>query len=168
MAKRETFALYGGSFDPITLGHLNIIDKALQTFDHVRVSVGINPKKAGLFDMIDRVTLIKESLNHVYSGRDARSRLSVGYFTGSIVEEARTHGASHLVRGLRQVSDFNDEFTLNGVLHRMAPEIPVVHFICDEQFLHISSSTARELASLKEDLSWLATPNVCHALEDKF
>jgi pantetheine-phosphate adenylyltransferase len=70
------------------------------------------------------------------------------------------------VRGLRQISDFNDEFTLHGVLQRISPDIPMVHLICQQQFLHVSSSTARALADLKEDLSWLVTDNVAMALRN--
>jgi pantetheine-phosphate adenylyltransferase len=161
MAKpAKRIGLYAGSFDPITLGHLDIVDKALSLFDHVQVGVGVNPKKSGLYQPADRVNLIKGALTEVYDRREQLKRLSVGFYPGSMIAYAREIGATHIVRGLRQVSDFNDEFALQGVLRKIAPDIPVVHIICDVQFLHVSSSTVRELASLNEDVNWLVTNNV--------
>ena len=160
----KTSAIYAGSFDPITLGHINVIRKALTLFDAVTVSVGINPKKTGLFSPVERVALIKKSLDETLP--DDLHRLMVTHYHGGLAEHARERGATHIVRGLRQISDFNDEFTLNGVLQRIAPDVPVVHLICEEQFLHVSSSTARELAKLKADISWLVSPVVEQALRD--
>jgi pantetheine-phosphate adenylyltransferase len=164
MAKpAKRIGLYAGSFDPITLGHLDIVDKALSLFDHVQIGVGVNPKKTGLYQPADRVDLIKGALDEVYSDhyrREPLKRLGVGFYPGSMIAYAREIGATHIVRGLRQVSDFNDEFALQGVLRKIAPDIPVVHIICDVQFLHVSSSTVRELASLNADVNWLVTRNV--------
>ena len=166
----KTKALYAGSFDPITLGHLDVVAKAASIFDHVHVGVGVNPRKSGLFSVNEKVELIRGALREqfVQPQQKFNQAFSTGRFQGSVVSYAREIGATHIVRGLRQVSDFNDEFTYHGVLQRIAPDIPVVHLICDQKFLHVSSSTARELASINEGLSWLVTKTVEDALRSKF
>ena len=170
MKPSRTRALYAGSFDPITRGHLDIVGKALATFDVVHVAVGANPLKGGLFSAPDRVELIRRSIADV--GLDASARagaVEVGSWADeSVVRYVRRIGATHVVRGLRQASDFHDEFRYHGVFGRLEPTIPMVHFICQESFLHVSSSTARELAGLGEDVSWLVTPTVERALTAVF
>ena len=89
-------------------------------------------------------------------------------YNGSVTRHAKRLNATHIVRGLRQASDFNDEFSLTGVVGHVDSNLIMTHFICNEKFLHISSSTARELASLGEDTSWLVTPSVETALIEKF
>ena len=173
MKPARTRAIYAGSFDPITLGHLDIIQKALLTFDVVHVAVGINPLKAGLFDIDERLDLIARSVMDLdLTGQGARvlpPQVEVGAFEGeSVIKYAHRVGATHIVRGLRQSSDFDDEFRYHGVFGRLEPSIPMIHLICRETFLHVSSSTARELASLGEDVSWLVTPSVERALRAKF
>lgn len=161
-----TRALYAGSFDPITRGHLDVVRKALQTFDLVHVAIGTNPLKDGLFDTEARLGLIRASL--VDEGLEDQA-VDVGAYTGeSVIQYAHRIDATHLVRGLRQASDFDDEFRYHGVFERLDPTIPMVHFICQEAYLHVSSSTARELASLHEDISWLVTPSVEQALTARF
>ena len=173
MKPARTRAIYAGSFDPITLGHLDIIQKALLTFDVVHVAVGINPLKAGLFDIDERLDLIARSVMDLdLTGQGARvlpPQVEVGAFEGeSVIKYAHRVGATHIVRGLRQSSDFDDEFRYHGILGRLEPNMPMIHIICRETFLHVSSSTARELASLGEDVSWLVTTSVERALRAKF
>jgi pantetheine-phosphate adenylyltransferase len=166
MKPERTRALYAGSFDPITRGHLDIVQKALTTFDVVHVAVGINPLKSGLFEVAQRLDLIGRS---VADFGLAGEQVEVGSWAGeSVIKYARRIGATHVVRGLRQASDFDDEFRYHGVFGRLDATIPMVHFICHETYLHVSSSTARELASLGEDVSWLVTPSVENALRGKF
>lgn len=160
-------ALYAGSFDPITLGHLDIVEKALTMFDHVHVGIGRNPKKSGLFTPTERGVLISEAFTHTFGGKWTE-RLSYSTYDGSLDDAARGWGATHIVRGLRQVSDFNDEFVLHGAMRQIAPDIQMVHIICDSKYLHVSSSTARELASLKKPIDWLVTSNVSSELEKRY
>lgn len=175
MKPAQTRALYAGSFDPITRGHLDVIQKALTVFDIVHVAVGLNPLKSGLFDAEERVSLIRESIMDVElarggpDGRSLSAAIEVGSFAGeSSIRYARRTGVTHVVRGLRQSSDFDDEFRYQGIFGRLEPTIPMIHIICHETYLHVSSSTARELASFREDVAWLVTPKVEEALRRKF
>lgn len=166
----EAKALYAGSFDPITRGHLDIIGKALRTFDSVHIAIGTNVKKQRAFDVDQSQRLIVQSIiEHWPDAAGPASAdqvlfggaLEVGeYANQSLLAYARRIGATHIVRGLREASDFNDEFNLHGVAGRIDPSILMVHFICEAQFLHVSSSTAKELAGIGEDIGWLVMPCV--------
>ena len=174
MRKTErTKGLYAGSFDPITRGHLDIIGKALMTFDAVHVAIGTNVRKQRAFSVEESLRLIMRSVVELWPEADTRAEtgptdsslfegaLEIGEFTNqSLIKYARTIGATHIVRGLREASDFNEEFNLHGVAGRIDPSIPMVHFICDAQFLHVSSSTAKELDAMGEDIAWLVMPSV--------
>jgi len=163
-----TKALYAGSFDPITRGHLDIIGKALMTFDTVHAAIGTNVKKQRAFGVAESLTLIEQSIVEQWPEAGAAGggvlfdgALEVGeYANQSLMAYARRIGATHIVRGLRQASDFNEEFNLQGVAGRIDPSIPVVHFICEAQFLHVSSSTAKELDAVGEAIGWLVMPCV--------
>jgi pantetheine-phosphate adenylyltransferase len=162
-----TKALYAGSFDPVTLGHLDIIGKALATFDVVHVAVGINVRKVRMFGAEESLRLLAGSVAERWpeaadgSGALFGGALEVGeYANQSLVGYARRIGATHIVRGLREASDFNEEFNLHGVAGRLDPSLLMVHFICEPQFLHVSSSTAKELYGVGERIDWLVTPCV--------
>jgi pantetheine-phosphate adenylyltransferase len=168
-----TKALCAGSFDPVTRGHLDIIGKALRTFDTVHVAVGANVRKVRTFGVEDSQRLIRGSIAEHWPeavGEGEASpgpellfggALEVGEYTNqSLISYARRIGATHIVRGLREASDFNDEFNLHGVAGRLDPSILVAHFICEAQFLHVSSSTAKELDAVGERIDWLVMPCV--------
>lgn len=178
MRKAErTKALYAGSFDPVTRGHLDIIGKALMTFDAVHVAIGTNVRKQRAFGVEESLELIMASVVEAWpeaaaAGPGGRAlfagALEIGeYVNQSLIRYARAIGATHIVRGLREASDFNEEFNLHGVAARLDPSIPMVHFICDAQFLHVSSSTAKELDAMREDIGWLVTPSVEAAFRAK-
>ena len=169
----STKALYAGSFDPITRGHLDIIGKALMTFDAVHVAIGTNVRKQRTFGVEESQRLIVRSIvehwPEAIATPDAEASddalfdgaLEVGeYANQSLMAYARRIGATHIVRGLREASDFNEEFNLHGVAGRIDPSIPMVHFICAAEFLHVSSSTAKELDAVGEGIGWLVTPSV--------
>jgi pantetheine-phosphate adenylyltransferase len=164
----RTKALYAGSFDPITRGHLDIIGKALKTFDAVHVAIGTNVRKVRTFSVEESQRLIVASVVEQWPQAQAASggalfdgALGVGEYTNqSLIAYARQIGASHIVRGLREASDFGEEFRLHGVAERIDPSIPMVHFICEAQFLHVSSSMAKELDAMGEGIGWLVMPSV--------
>ena len=174
-----TRALYAGSFDPITRGHLDIISKALMTFDEVHVAIGTNVRKQRAFPVADSLALISRSVQERWPeastevecdepslGELFGGRLAVGeYANQSLIKYAKSINATHIVRGLREASNFNEEFNLHGVAHQIDPTILMVHFICEAQFLHVSSSTAKELHVMGEDIGWLVMPCVRAAFD---
>jgi pantetheine-phosphate adenylyltransferase len=160
---QRTKALYAGSFDPVTRGHLDVIRKALATFDAVHVAIGTNVRKQRAFSVEESLRLIEQSLIELWPAAEALfgDRLEIGEYAGqSLIRYARTIGATHIVRGLREATNFNEEFNLHGLAERIDPSIPMVHFICDAQFLHVSSSTAKELDAIGEAIDWLVMPCV--------
>lgn len=164
MQKAErTKALYAGSFDPVTRGHLDIIRKAMATFDTVHIAIGTNVKKQRAFSIEESIDLITQSVLELWPDADNLfgEVLEVGEYTNqSLIKYARKIGATHIVRGLREATNFNEEFNLHGLAERIDPTIPMVHFICDAQFLHVSSSTAKELDAMGEEIGWLVMPSV--------
>jgi len=175
----KTKALYAGSFDPITRGHLDIILKALRTFDAVHVAIGTNVRKQRAFPIQESLALIAQSVqerwDNAHMEQNADNTPKVTFFNGSLeigefenqslIKYARTIGATHIVRGLREASNFSEEFNLHGVAERIDSSLPMVHFICEAQFLHVSSSTAKELHSMGEDIGWLVMPCVQTAFD---
>jgi pantetheine-phosphate adenylyltransferase len=166
-------ALYAGSFNPITRGHLDIIGKALRTFDAVHVAIGTNIKKTRTFAVEESQRLIVQSIIERWpeavsdvqapsrSGMLFQGTLEVGEFTNrSLIAYAHQIGATHIVRGLREATNFNEEFNLHGVAERIDSSVLMVHFICEAQFLHVSSSTAKELDAMDEQIGWLVMPCV--------
>jgi len=134
----------------------------------VHVAIGTNVRKQRAFGIQESLELIRRSVVELWpqaaAGRDGAlfdGGLEIGdYANQSLIRYARAIGATHIVRGLREASDFNEEFNLHGVAGRIDPLIPMVHFICDAPFLHVSSSTAKELDMIGEDIGWLVTPSV--------
>jgi pantetheine-phosphate adenylyltransferase len=172
----KTKGLYAGSFDPITRGHLDVIGKALMTFDAVHVAIGTNVRKVRTFEVEESLRLIERSIVEQWpeaAGTGAggplfEGALEVGEYTRQrLIAYARKIGATHIVRGLREASDFNEEFNLHGVAERIDPSIPMVHFICESQFLHVSSSTAKELHAVGEGIGWLVMPSVEKAFAER-
>ena len=169
----STIGLYAGSFDPLTRGHLDILSKAIQTFETTHVAIGQNAAKKGFFSVEQRLALIASAVaeweNPILNQAVTMGRLVFGSYSGiSIIKYANQIGATHIIRGLRQAGDFNDEFALTGAAAHLDNNVIFTHFIGKEKYLHVSSSTARELASLEEDISWLVTPSVEVALKNEF
>ena len=160
-----TLGLYVGSFDPITLGHLDVIRQAMMVFENIHIGIGINPNKTSRFTLEERTEMIKLSVRE--SGLPL-NRISVGTYRGSMMQEARDRAATSIVRGLRQMSDFNDEFLINGMVARTLPEVPMSYFICRQDYLHVSSSAVKQLADLNEDFSWMVTESVSPYLNRTF
>jgi pantetheine-phosphate adenylyltransferase len=158
-------AIYAGSFDPFTKGHMDIVEQALMIFDNVIVAIGDNPRKSRLFSIEETLPMIRETMS-LHLGTDA-PRIQVTTFNNALVRYAEEQKASAIVRGLRQVSDFNDEFIQNGINSRLT-DIPITYFICATEFLHVSSSSVKEMARYGLDTDWLVDPHVVAALAAKF
>lgn len=156
-------AVYPGSFDPITNGHLDVMRRAARVFDHVVVAVLANPRKQPLLSDERRVAVIKEVV-----AADARlaDRVSVQAFDGLTVDFCRTVGASSLVRGLRVIADFEAEMQLAHNNHELAPDVDSVFFMTSLEHSYISSSLVKEIALFGGDVSRMLPDAAARALAD--
>jgi pantetheine-phosphate adenylyltransferase len=145
-----TVAVYPGSFDPITNGHLDVIGRASHVFDRVVVAVLANPRKQPLLSADYRVAVIRDALQA--SGL-AADRVSVDTFDGLTVEYCRRIGAGIIVRGLRTISDFETEMQLAHNNRRLAPDVDTVFFVTAVEHGYVSSSLVKEIASFGGDVS---------------
>jgi pantetheine-phosphate adenylyltransferase len=145
-----TVAVYPGSFDPITNGHLDVIGRASHVFDRVVVAVLANPRKQPLLSADDRVAVIRDALTASGIGAD---RVSVDTFDGLTVEYCRRVGAGIIVRGLRTISDFETEMQLAHNNRRLAPDVDTVFFVTAVEHGYVSSSLVKEIASFGGDVS---------------
>lgn len=155
-------AVYPGSFDPVTNGHLSIIRRGLQVFDGLVVAVASNVQKAApLFTSEERVAMLREAV-----GNDPR--VEVDTFSGLLVDYAKRRGAGVVLRGLRAVSDFEYEFQLANMNRKLAPEIDTLFMMTGEDSFYISSRFVREVAMLGGDVSSMVPPHVLRALTKRF
>jgi pantetheine-phosphate adenylyltransferase len=144
-------ALYPGSFDPITLGHIDVIARAAGVFQRVVVGVLVNPKKSPLLELAERVTTIREAVDEDIPA--ASGRVEVASFDGLTVDYAQQIGASFIVRGLRAISDFESEMQMAHTNRKMQPEIDTVFFMTSLEHAYLSSSLVKEIASFGGDVS---------------
>ncbi|MBN2022729.1 MAG: pantetheine-phosphate adenylyltransferase [Pirellulales bacterium] len=134
-------AVYPGSFDPITLGHLNIIERASRLFDRLVVGVGVNIEKRPMFDGEERMDLIRRATGHL-------KNIEIKTFRGLAVEFVRECGSRIMVRGVRPITDIQAELTMMMANRRLAPEIETLFMIADGELAHVSSSLIKEIAPL--------------------
>lgn len=145
-------AVYPGSFDPITNGHLDVIARAARVFDRLIVAVLANPRKSPLLPADERVAVIRAALA---ASPEPVGRVEVDAFDGLTVDYCHRVGAGFLVRGLRAIGDFDTELQLAHNNHRLAPDVDTVFFMTSLEHGYISSSLAREIASFGGDVSGL-------------
>ena len=159
-------AIYPGTFDPVTLGHLDIVLRAARLFDEVIVAVYRDAAKPGrMFDADQRIALVADAIAEAAGGTpELRARIRVEGYTGLSVKFAQAKNASVIVRGLRAVTDFEYEFKLAHMNHHLDPAIEVVCLMTNAPQAFVSSSLIREVASLGGDVSGLVPPNVLRAL----
>lgn len=139
-------AVYTGTFDPVHLGHLDIVERGSRLFDRLIVGVGINPDKQTLFTIEERVELIRQ-VTAKWPNVEVRS------FDGLAVRFVRDRGARIMIRGLRTLSDMEYEFTMSLMNRTLDPELETVFLMAKEEFSHVSSSLLRQIAALGGDLS---------------
>lgn len=154
-------AVYPGSFDPITYGHLDIINRALRIFDNVIVAVACNSSKNALFQINERLDLIRAVLTD-------NERVKVDTFDGLLVDYVLSQGATVIIRGLRAVSDFEYEFQLAQINRGITLEVETLFMMTSVPYSYLSSSVVKEISSLKGPVETLVPPLVRKALEDKF
>lgn len=154
-------AVYPGSFDPITNGHLDLIIRASKLFDEVIILLAINPNKKYRFDLQDRVEMVTEAVSDI-------NNVYVDTYDGLTVEYASSHGACALIRGIRVVSDFEYEWQLNIANEYIDPSIETVFLMSNHRNTFISSSTIHELAKSGVDISSLVPESVVKKYEEKF
>ena len=157
-------ALYPGTFDPMTLGHLDILKRASRLCDKLVVGVAINRSKNPLFSLSDRVAMVER----VVAPFRERIEVEVKPFEGLLIHFVEECGASMIVRGLRAVSDFEYEFQMAGMNDRLNPDIETVFLMADPQFQTIASRLVKEIARLGGDVDQFVMPDVARALQDKF
>lgn len=155
-----SIAVYPGSFDPFTNGHLDILERACAVFDEVIVLVAINPAKRSLFTVEERVSFLKESLK-------GNPKVRVDSYQGLTVEYARKVGAKHIIRGLRAVMDFEYEFQLAAANHFASKEVDMVFFMASANNSFISSSAVNELRRNGADVSSLVPAPILEAYRKK-
>ncbi len=153
-------AIYPGTFDPITLGHLDVITRAAAVFDRLIVAVAVSPRKQLWFSLEERVNLVRASADGV-------PNLEVMPFDGLLVEFARRQQVHVLVRGLRAFSDFEYEFQMALSNRKLAPDVETMFLMTSDNYSYISSSAVREVAELGGDSSLLVPPCVQVALQRK-
>lgn len=154
-------AVYPGSFDPVTRGHMDIIERAANINDRLIVGVLINSAKNPLFTLEERVELLRECCKDL-------SNVTVESFDGLTVNFAKEHGATVLVRGLRAVTDFDVEMQLAQTNRALMPDVDTMFFATSINWSYLSSSVVKEAAHYGSDVSKFVTPNVARALEKKY
>jgi pantetheine-phosphate adenylyltransferase len=158
---RETIAIYPGTFDPLTNGHLSILNRTLKIFDKVIIAILINPKKTPLFSLEERIDMIKEVLGN-------KENIEIDSFNGLLVDYAVSKGANVIVRGMRAMSDFEFEFQLALMNRKLNRDVESVFMMTDYKWLYTSSTIIKEAASLNGNISGLVPPVVCARLKKKY
>lgn len=146
METRHRLAIYPGTFDPFTLGHLDILERAIRVFDEIEVTVAVNASKNALFSVEERCEMVRRCVSHLEG-------ITVASFEGLLVDRARERGATALVRGLRQVSDFDYEFRMAFANRKLLPDVETVFFMTSEEHAFTSSSIVRDVHRWGGDVS---------------
>lgn len=158
---RTNTVIYPGTFDPITNGHVDLVERASKLFDRVVVSIAHSEKKTPLFTLDQRVELCEASLDHL-------DNVEVTGFSNLLTDFAKSQGARCVLRGLRAVADFEYEFQLANMNRAMYPEFESLFLTPSEHLSFISSSLVREIASLDGDITPFVPTQVAEALRDRF
>lgn len=154
-------AIYPGSFDPVTLGHLDVIERASKLFDHLIIGVLNNSAKTPLFSIEERVNMLKEATKEI-------PNVEVRSFNGLTVDFARACGANAVVRGLRAITDFEYELQIAQLNRVISPDIDTVFLTTNLKYAYLSSSSVKEVAAYGGDISNFVTPRVEEEVHKKF
>jgi pantetheine-phosphate adenylyltransferase len=157
----KRIAIYPGSFDPVTNGHLDVVERGLKLFDHIVVTILTNPKKQFLFSLEERMEMLTTSLTDFHN-------VEVDTFDGLLVDYAVQRGASAVLRGLRALSDFEYEFQMALMNRRLNREIQTVFLMTGMRWIYTSSSIIKEAAQFGGDVEGMVPPIVLTRLREKF
>ena len=160
MSNRVKIAIYPGTFDPITYGHIDIIERALTIFDKLIVAISVDSPKKPLFTVDERMDMIKETAKY-------NNKVEVDSFNGLLVEYARKVNATAIIRGLRAVSDYEYEFQMALMNRRLNEEVETVFLMPNEKYTYLNSSLIKEIASLGGDVTDFVPENVKTNLTNK-
>lgn len=158
---KQRIAVYPGTFDPVTNGHVDVVERAVDMFDRVIVLVARNTSKAPLFSDRERTAMLTQVFRR-------HPRVSIDAFDGLLVEYARRKRAQVIIRGLRAVSDFEYEFQMALTNRKLAPALHTVFLVPDERYTYLNSTIVREIARLGGDVSEFVPPPVSKQLAAKF
>ncbi len=159
MSRKSRVAVYPGSFDPITFGHIDIIDRSLEVVPELIVAIASNPSKKGIFSVPERLDMIRESLHD-------RKGIRVESFEGLLVDFCKAQGADIIIRGLRALSDFEFEFQMAMMNQRMYPKGETVFLMTGPQYFYLSSSIIKEVVQFGGDVEGLVPPVVIRRLKE--
>jgi pantetheine-phosphate adenylyltransferase len=160
----KRIGIYPGTFDPVTKGHLHIIERASKLVDHLYVAVASNDKKAPLFNIDERMDMVRadiDAMHHKFCP------ITVDRLDTLLMTYARDKGATCVIRGLRAVTDFEYEFQMTGMNSKIAPDIETVFLMASDKWQFVSSSFLKEISSLGGDIEAFVTPNVLKRLQEK-
>ncbi len=160
MKKKPSVAVFPGSFDPVTNGHLDLIDRTLKVFDEVIVAILVNPDKRPLFSVEERVAILRDVCR-------SKGKVRVDTFSGLLVDYAVKVGAFSIVRGLRAISDFEYEFQMALMNRRLNPRIDTVFLMAPESYSYLSSRLVKEVFHLGGSITGLVPPIVERRLREK-
>jgi len=153
--------IYPGTFDPITYGHLDVLERAAKLFNHVTVAVAISSTKNALFNAEQRVELVRANLGHL-------PNVDVLSFEGLLVEFARQKKANAIIRGLRALSDFEFEFNMALMNRHLEPNVETIFVMPKEAYSYTSSTLVKQIAKLGGDVGKFVPPNVAEALQKTY
>lgn len=159
-----TKAIYAGSFDPFTLGHLDIVNRASKMFDEVIVALGTNTSKKSLFTADEKLEMIQEVIDE-YSNDNVKV---IQFTDGLIVDLAKKIDANVMLRGLRSVTDMEYEMNIASMNKTQAPEIESVFLMADEKYRFVSSSLIKEIAQFDGDVSGMVPENIAKRMKEKY
>jgi len=157
----EKIVIYPGTFDPVTFGHLDVIERALQLFDKVVIAVTTKPDKKPLFSLGERVSLLKKCVAGL-------GRVEVESFSGLLVDYLKKKQVRIIIRGLRELSDFEQEFQQATVNRKLSPDIETVFVVTSPKFFHLNSTVVKEVASMNGRVDCFVPKHVELALKKKF